>query len=163
MQPKRYKFNATIEAGPGGGAYILFPYDVEKEFGTKGRVPVQTTFNGVPYTGSLVKYGHAQHMLGVLKSIRDEIGAAPGDSVRIELWRDEAPREVEAPKGFKSAMKKEGVLEFYEGLSYTHRKEYCRWISEAKKEETRLKRSQKAIEMLKNKVKTPDGAGSRAV
>jgi hypothetical protein len=30
-------------------------------------------------------------------------------------------------------MKKEDVLPFFEKLSYTHRKEYCRWISEAKK------------------------------
>jgi uncharacterized protein YdeI (YjbR/CyaY-like superfamily) len=40
-------------------------------------------------------------------------------------------------------------------LSYTHRKEYCRWITEAKKEETRLKRLEKAIEMLKQRVSTP--------
>ena len=40
-------------------------------------------------------------------------------------------------------------------LSHTHRKEYCRWITEAKKEETRLKRLGKAIEMLKKGVRTP--------
>jgi uncharacterized protein YdeI (YjbR/CyaY-like superfamily) len=52
-------------------------------------------------------------------------------------------------------MKKEDVLEAFEKLSYTHRKEYCRWIGEAKKEETRLTRMAKAIGMLKNGVKTP--------
>jgi hypothetical protein len=36
---KKYKFTAKIEPAGGGGAYILFPYDTEKEFGTKGRVP----------------------------------------------------------------------------------------------------------------------------
>jgi len=46
-------------------------------------------------------------------------------------------------------MKKEGVLPVFEKLSYTHRKEYCRWITEAKKEETRVRRLAKAIEMLK--------------
>jgi uncharacterized protein YdeI (YjbR/CyaY-like superfamily) len=39
-------------------------------------------------------------------------------------------------------------------LSYTHRKEYSRWISEAKKEETRQRRLEKAVEMLKKGVKT---------
>jgi uncharacterized protein DUF1905 len=37
---KRYSFTAKIEPGPGGGAFVTFPYDVEKEFGVKGRVPV---------------------------------------------------------------------------------------------------------------------------
>ena len=65
---KKYKFKAKIESESGGGAYILFPYDTEKEFGIKGRVPIQATFDDVPYTGSLIKYGHPQHMLGLLKA-----------------------------------------------------------------------------------------------
>jgi uncharacterized protein DUF1905 len=52
--------------------------DTEKEFGTKGRVPIQATFDGVPYTGSLVKYSQPQHMLCLLKSIRKQIGKQPG-------------------------------------------------------------------------------------
>jgi uncharacterized protein YdeI (YjbR/CyaY-like superfamily) len=52
-------------------------------------------------------------------------------------------------------MQKEGLLPFFEKLSYTHRKEYCRWITDARKEETRLRRLEKAIDMLKRGVKTP--------
>jgi len=33
-QMKKYKFKAKIEAGDGGGAYVLFPYDTGKEFAT---------------------------------------------------------------------------------------------------------------------------------
>ena len=54
---KTYRFSARIEAGDGGGAGVMFPYDVEKEFGFKGRVPVKSRFDGVPYTGSLIKCG----------------------------------------------------------------------------------------------------------
>jgi len=52
-------------------------------------------------------------------------------------------------------MKKHGVREFFDSLSYTNRKEYCRWITEAKKEETRAARLEKAIAMLRKGVKTP--------
>jgi len=52
-------------------------------------------------------------------------------------------------------MKKGGLLPVFTKLSYTHRKEYCRWITEAKKQETRLKRLEKAMEMLKKGVRTP--------
>ena len=157
---KKYKFTAKIEAADGGGAYLLFPYDVENEFGTRGRVPIKATFNGVPYQGSLVKYGHPQHMLPMLKAIREQTGKGPGDTVKIELWKDEEVRTVEVPDPFKTAMEKGGVLPFFERLSFTHRREYCRWIAEAKKEETRSKRLQKAVEMLKSGVMTPDRANS---
>jgi len=152
---RKYKFKARIESESGGGAYILFPYDTEKEFETKGKVPVKATFNGVPYAGSLIKYGQPQHMLGVLKAIREQIGKGPGDIIDVELWKDEAPRVLEVPAAFETAMKKEGVLAAFEKLSYTHRKEYCRWITEAKKEETRSARLTKSIAMLKKGIKTP--------
>src|ERR1700744_1342462 len=114
---KKYSFRAKMEAGDGGGAYVLFPYDTEKEFKTKGNVPVKATFNGVPYAGSLIKYGHPQHMLGVLKAIREQIGKGPGDTIEVVVWKDEQPRVLEIPAAFKSAMKKEGVLPFFETLS----------------------------------------------
>ena len=153
---KKYKFTAVIEAGDGGGAYVLFPFDVEKAFGTKGRIPIKATFNGAPYQGSLIKYGNPQHMLPMLKAIREEAGLAPGDRVEVELWKDDQPRVLEVPSEFKKALERESLLPVFDALSYTHRREYCRWISEARKEETRLKRLEKAIDMLKGGVKTPD-------
>lgn len=152
---KKYTFNAKIHAAGGGGAYVLFPYDTEKEFGTKGRVPVKATFDGVPYTGSLMKYGKPQHMVGLLKGIREKIGKGIGDKVKVVLWKDEQERTIEVPEDLKKLLKKEKLLAFFESLSYTHQKEYSRWISEAKREETRLARLDKAVAMLKKKMKTP--------
>lgn len=152
---KKYRFKAKIEAGDGGGAFVFFPYDIEKEFGTKGKVPVKATFSGLPYTGSLFRYGYPQHVLGVPKAIREQIGKGAGDTIDVVVWKDDEVRIVEVPAPFEKLMRKEGLLPFFEKLSYTHRKEYCRWIAEAKKEETRLQRLDKAIQMLKAGVKTP--------
>jgi Domain of unknown function (DUF1905)/Bacteriocin-protection, YdeI or OmpD-Associated len=152
---KKYKFSAKIEEGDGGGAFVFFPYDTWKEFGSRGRVPVKATFNGVPYTGSLIKCGNPHHMLGMLKGIREQTGKGPGDTMEVVVWKDEEVRTVEVPAQFKNLLKKEGLLPVFKRLSYTHRKEYCRWITEAKKQETRLKRLEKAIQMLKKGVKTP--------
>jgi uncharacterized protein YdeI (YjbR/CyaY-like superfamily) len=52
-------------------------------------------------------------------------------------------------------MTKAGVLAFFASLSFTHRKEYCRWIADAKKEDTRARRLDKAIELLAKGVRTP--------
>ncbi|MGA7339851.1 MAG: YdeI/OmpD-associated family protein [Terracidiphilus sp.] len=152
---KKFKFKAQIEPGMGGGAGIVFPYDVQQEFGTRGNVPVKATIDGVPYTGSLMNCGAIGHTLGVLKSVRRQIGKGPGEVVEVVVWKDEEVRTVAVPAAFQRLLKKEGLLADFEKLSYTHRKEYCRWIAEAKKEETRLNRIGKAIEMLRQKIRTP--------
>jgi hypothetical protein len=152
---KRYTFKARIEPGVGGGAGVVFPYSVEREFGVKGRVAVKSTIDGVHYTGSLMKCGPESHMLGVLKSIRGKIGKGPGDIVDVVVWKDEEVRKAEVPVAFEESIKTEGVLPSFEKLCYTCRKEYCRWITEAKKEETRQARIAKAVQMLKDGMKTP--------
>jgi len=154
---KKYKFKAPIErpVGATGGTCVFFPYDVQEEFGTKGRVPVKVTFNGVPYTGSMIKYGAPQHMLPVLKGIREQTGKGPGDTIEVVVWKDESERVIMIPAALKALLKKEGPLAGFEKLSYTHRKEYVKWIEDAKKEETRQNRMAKAVAMLKQRVKTP--------
>ena len=152
---KTYKFTARIESGGGGGAYVLFPHDVQAEFGTKGRVPVKATFDGAAYTGTMIKYGHPLHMLPILKAIREQIGKQPGDAVEVEVQRDVAERVLDVPEDLCRLLKKEKLFAVFEKLSYTNRREYCRWITEAKRAETRSKRLEKAAEMLRAGVKTP--------
>ena len=152
---KTYKFQAKIEPGPGGGAFVTFPYDTQQEFAAKGNIRVKATFNGIPYTGSLMACGGPYHMLGILKSIRQQTGKDIGDTIEVELWKDEEIRVIEVPEHFTSLLKQHDLLSFFESLSYTHRKEYVRWITEAKTEATNSRRLTKAIEMLKQRVKTP--------
>ena len=155
LKTKMYKFKAKIEEIKGNPC-IFFPYDVEAEFGTRGRVPVKVTYDGVPYTGSMIKYGAPQHMLPILNAIRNQIGKNIGDTIEVTITKDEAERTVETPEDFAKLLKKEKLQAFFEKLSYTHRREYVRWITEAKKEETRQRRLTKAVEMLRDGVKTPD-------
>ena len=88
---KRYEYESLIyEAGKPGGAYVIFPYDVRKEFG-KGRVKVHATFDGEPYDGSIVNMGVKNddgsvcYIIGVRKDIRARIGKQPGDSVLVTV------------------------------------------------------------------------------
>lgn len=67
---------------------------MEKEFGTKGRLPVKVTFDGVPYSGSLAKYGAPQHIVGILKNVREQTGQCPCDTVEVTIEEDEAERAV---------------------------------------------------------------------
>jgi hypothetical protein len=87
----------------GGGAGVEFPYHVEKESGTRGYMPAQAAFDGVPYRGSRMNCGMAHRTLGVLKAlggVREKIGKGPGDTIDVVVWRDEAARTVEIPAEF---------------------------------------------------------------
>jgi hypothetical protein len=151
---KRYKFTARIEEGNGGGAYVLFPFDVETEFGVKGMVPIRASINGIPYAGSLSNCGGRRHVLGILKSIRNQIEANIADEIEIELWKDDTTRTVDVPPELLQALRANGALGQFENLSYTHRKEYCRLINEAKTEQARTRRVQNAVEHVRNKAIT---------
>lgn len=91
MDGKIYKFEAVIEPVPDkGGAYVRFPFDIKKEFG-KGRVKVLATFNGVPYSGSIVNMGVKNpdgsicYIIGVRKDIQKEMDRYPGDTVTVTV------------------------------------------------------------------------------
>ncbi|MDO8998962.1 MAG: DUF1801 domain-containing protein [Bacteroidota bacterium] len=51
----------------------------------------------------------------------------------------------------KLAFKSAGILNYFESLAYSHKKEYNMWIEDAKKEETRKSRIEKAIAKLASK------------
>lgn len=94
---KVYKFDATIYSVPDkGGAYLIFPYDIRKEF-SKGRVKVHATFDGHPYDGSIVnmgvkdEQGNICYIIGIQKTIRAKIGKDVGDEVRVTI--EEVPAD----------------------------------------------------------------------
>ena len=85
MNNKRYEFDAIILKVPDiDGAYIEFPYDVKEEF-KKGRVKVEATFDGYPYSGSLVRMKTPGHIIGIRKEIRQAINKQPGDVVHVTI------------------------------------------------------------------------------
>jgi hypothetical protein len=141
-------FDAVIEAGRGGGAIVYVPFDVKEVFGS-GRPKVRALIDGHEYRGSLANMGSG-HCLGIRKDVRAAIGKDVGDKVRIEVALDTAPREVVVPPELKAAL--DGAPDAagrYEALSYTHRREYAEWVAGGKKDETRVRRAKKAVDMIR--------------
>jgi hypothetical protein len=158
---KRYRFDAAIQRSTGWGAFVLFPHNSEAEFHIKGRVPVQALLGGLPYTGSLMPSAAGYHRLAVPRTICKQLSKAPGDLIRIELWKDEAPRSLEMPPDFTHLLQRENLLPEFEALSLTRRKEYRNWILSAKRAETRSRRLIKALEFLRKEGKTRKAAPKR--
>jgi hypothetical protein len=145
---EKKQFHAVIQNAGGGGAYVIVPFDVEKAFGKK-RVKIKATIQGEPYRGTLVRMGSPNHVLLILKDIREKIGKTFGDEVYIELEEDLEQRKVEIPPDlFEAFLANPTAQAFFDRLSYTHQREYVRWVEEAKRLETRLERIRRTIEML---------------
>ncbi|MDF2905268.1 MAG: antitermination protein NusB [Herbinix sp.] len=144
----KQEFEAIIKKVDGiNGAYVEPPFDVEEVFGAK-RVKVLATFDSVPYRGSLVRMGGC-YMLGMTQEIRRQIGKEPGDLVSVTIIKDEEERIPEAPADFMELLEKNSAaLATYEKLSYSGKRDYVLWITDAKKEETRRDRIEKSVVKL---------------
>lgn len=142
------KFTAIIKQHENlNASYIEPPFDVKEVFGAK-RVKVKATFDGIEYRGSLVNMGGC-YMLGMTQEIRKKLGKDFGEAVEVTIEKDEEERTVELPEDFQIMLNSNPkALETFEKLSYTKRKEYITWITDAKKAETRQKRLEKSLENL---------------
>ena len=136
-------------SGRGGGGHLVdVPPEVVEALGGKGRIPVTATFDGVPYRGSIVRMGGGA-VLGVQKAIMAEAGVSAGDSITVVVRNDEAPREVEVPQDLADAFaRSDPARAAFEGLSFSHRREYVRSITEAKRADTRARRVERTIRAL---------------
>ncbi len=113
------------------------------------RFPVAATVNGYTWRGSVARMG-GEFLLGLNRAVREAAGVEAGDQVQVTLELDTAPREVEVPPALADALAADPAAKAaFEGMAFTHRKEYARWVDEAKKDETRDRRVQQALEMIK--------------
>jgi bifunctional DNA-binding transcriptional regulator/antitoxin component of YhaV-PrlF toxin-antitoxin module len=147
------EFDAVMQKAEGvNGAYVEMPFDLEEVFGVK-RLKAKAMFDAVEYQGSVVRMD-GKYLIGITKTIRDQLGKQPGDSVHVIIEKDEAERTIELPDDFKEALEaNKEAFAFYESLSYTNKNRYYLWVTGAKKAETRAERIIQSIEKLGNKEK----------
>lgn len=148
---EKIKFEAPIIQHKNmNAAYVEFPFSTEELFGKKGQVKIKATIDDkTEYQGSLANMGQGCHVLGLTQAVRKDLKKTFGDTVSVELWEDKEERVVEIPDDVVEVFNKnEKAKELFDAMSYTHRKEYIRWIIEAKKPETRENRKVKMIEMI---------------
>lgn len=133
----------------GNNVGIEIPDEVVAELGGK-RVPVIVTIDGgYSYRNTTAVMG-GKNLVGVSAEHRAASGVTGGQVVQITIVRDDAPREVDVPAALAEALAADPVAAAaWEKLAYSHRKEHVRAITEAKAEETRTRRVQKAVAMLR--------------
>jgi Bacteriocin-protection, YdeI or OmpD-Associated/Domain of unknown function (DUF1905) len=113
------------------------------------RFPVVATVNGYTWRTSVSRMG-GEFLLGLSKEVRQGAGAQAGDEVDVTVELDTAPREVEVPEALAAALAADPEAKAsFDRMAFTHRKEYARWIADAKQEQTRQRRVGQALEMIR--------------
>jgi hypothetical protein len=134
----------------GPAAAVVLADDQVAEVG-EGRkaFPVQATINGYTWAGRVSRMG-GEFLLGLNREVRTGAGVEAGDEVTVTIALDEAPREVDVPAALAQALEGDATARAtFDALAFTHRKEFARWIAEAKKDETRERRVAQALQMLR--------------
>jgi hypothetical protein len=145
-------FTVTLEEGPGGPA-IRVPFDPKAAFG-KARAPVRVTIDQHPEFRTTIMVYSGVAWIGLRKGQVTDMRLATGDQVGVLVELDDIPRTVDVPAELVAALVQDPeALAAYQKLSFTHRKEYARWVAEAKREATRQGRVTRTIERLKAGIK----------
>ncbi len=144
-------FKVRLESvGPSGAwVYIRIPLNVEEAFGSRARISVRGTINGFAFRCSIFPDGRGAHTMMVNKTMQAGARAKPGDTVRVVMASDTAPRIVSVPADFRRVLAGTPRARVaFQKLSPSHRKEYVDWITSAKKKETRAARVKKSLRLL---------------
>jgi hypothetical protein len=145
----RIEIDVVLEKKGPAAAVVLTEEQAAEVGGGAKAFPVRATINGFTWAGRVARM-RGEILLGMSKEIRAGAGAEAGDAVRVVIESDDAPREVEVPEALAAALAGDAEAQAkFDGLAFTHRKEFARWVAEAKREETRERRVVQALEMLR--------------
>jgi len=143
------RFRAQLQPRGPAAAVVLDDAQVAEVGEGARRFPVVATVNGYTWRTSVARMG-GEFLVGLSREVRQGAGVQAGDEVDVTIELDGAPRDVEVPEALAAALAADPRAKAaFEGMAFTHRKEYARWVAEAKRDETRQRRVQQAVEMIR--------------
>lgn len=146
--PEPARFPAELQRAGGGGAAFDVPHEVAASLSPAKRPPVTVTIGDHTFRTRLAVYG-GQPMVGVRTADRAAAGIDVGDRFEVALALDTEPRSAEVPPELAEALAgRPDLAAVFEGLSFSHRREYAQWIAEAKRPETRARRVAGTLDRL---------------
>ena len=141
------RFETTVRLEGKTATMFEVPLDVRTVFG-RARPPVLVTINGFTYRSTIAAYGD-RYYLPLNRNNRRGAAVAAGDEIEVTLEADSEPRLVEVPGDLEVALEADTqARRIFDGLSFSHQREYVEWTREAKRDETRRRRVAAAVERL---------------
>lgn len=142
-------FRTTVELGGKTATGLPVPDDVVLALGSGRRPGVVVTVGGHSYLSTIARMG-GRWLIPLSAENRSAAGVAAGDQVEVQIAAETGPREIAVPDDLRTALDGDEVArDFFQGLAASHRKEWARWVEEAKRPETRAKRLQLTMDALR--------------
>jgi hypothetical protein len=139
-------FTATIVRHE-GMCYIPLTFDPRAVFG-KLRAPVKVTLNGYTFRSTIAAMGGPP--LIPLRRSNQEAARLDGiDTLDVRLDLDTEPRVVKAPADLVKALRAASLWDRWQDLSFSHQREHVEAVEGAKKPETRARRIERAVQMVR--------------
>jgi Bacteriocin-protection, YdeI or OmpD-Associated/Domain of unknown function (DUF1905) len=141
-------FTATIVRNE-GMCYIPLTFDPKAVFG-KVRAPVTVTLNGYTFRSTIAAMG-GPPCIPLRKSNQAAARLDGIDTIDVRLDLDIEPRVVKPPADLVKALKAASAWDRWQELSFTHQREHVEAVEGAKKPETRIRRIDRAVQMVGSK------------
>ena len=145
-------FRTTVVQSGKTATGLQVPDDVVAALGGGKRPPVTVTLGGYGYRTTVAPMGGA-FWIPLAAEHREAAGLQAGQEVDVRVELDTATRETPLPEDLAAALD-DDARAFFDGLAPSHRKEWVRWVEDAKKPETRAGRVEKTAEALRAGRKT---------
>jgi Bacteriocin-protection, YdeI or OmpD-Associated/Domain of unknown function (DUF1905) len=141
-------FTAVVESRPGGGIAIKLPFDPSSEWGAKQRHDVTGSVSGHKVRGRLRSID-GEHYLELGPAWCRDSSVSAGARVSVSLGPEGPQVGSLAPDVVAAFEAEPEARHFFESLATFYRKNFVRWIEEAKRPETRAKRVAETVAALK--------------
>lgn len=143
------RFRTRVEQHGRSATGLPVPAEVVEGLGGGGRPAVVVTLGGHTYRTTVGTMA-GRRLLPLAAEHRTAAGVGAGDEVDVEVVLDTAPRTVEVPEDLAAALAAEPAAQrLFDDLAPSHRKEWVRWVSEAKQAATRDRRLAATVEALR--------------
>ena len=143
------RFQTTIASGGGNTTGIPVPEDVMEALGAGRKPAVTVSLGGHTYRNTVATVD-GRPMISLSAENRAAAGVAAGDEVDVEVELDTAPRTVEEPTDLAAALDAEpDARRTFDALSNSNKKWHVLQVTGAKTDETRQRRIDKSVAMLR--------------
>jgi hypothetical protein len=140
-------FDTTLLAF-GNNTGIEVPVAVIDQLGAGQRPPISVDMNGFVFR-TTVGVMSGKHLIPVSAAIRKDAGVKGGDSLRVTVTLESAPREVAVPADFAAALAAAPEAgAFFGRLSNSLQRYHIDNINGAKTDDTRQRRIEKAVALF---------------
>jgi hypothetical protein len=144
---KLFRLKATEEIG--SWTLLTLPKSASAKLPSRGMTMVEGTIKGFPFRAALKPNGKGSHWLTVNKAMHDAAGADADDTVTVEIARAGEEPEIRVPMDLRKALAAVPLAQAgWEAITPMARRDWIFSISSAKQPETRMRRIEKASDML---------------